>query len=253
MPDALTVRATRPDAALSDVVESYWLLHNASDEPRRVVILPDGRIDLFLSRSAEAAFHMTLLGLETGPSEAVIAPQALSFAVSFRPLAAEYVWHRSLAPLLDSGEVLPADHWGFGETDLTDFDAFCRKATEKIKALMAEVPDPRKKAVFDLMYASSGAVSVHELAAKCYWSSRQINRYFTQQYGLSPKQYCNILRFRASFQQLKDGKLFPEESFADQSHFIREVKKLAGATPKELSRNKDDRYVQLSALPSKRL
>jgi AraC-like DNA-binding protein len=62
------------------------------------------------------------------------------------------------------------------------------------------------------------------------------------------KAYANILRFRASFEQLHRGELYPEQNFADQSHFIREVKKLSGVTPKELNKNKNDRFIQFSVL-----
>jgi len=81
-----------------------------------------------------------------------------------------------------------------------------------------------------------------------YWSSRQINRYFNQQFGISLKAYCNILRFGASFKHISEGKLFPEQNFTDQNHFIKEIKKYAGVTPKELSKNKNERFVNITAI-----
>jgi AraC-like DNA-binding protein len=146
---------------------------------------------------------------------------------------------------------LPLDFWGFNAADLSDFDAFCIKASQKIRSLLPDQIDSRKQELFDLIYASNGTVTVKELSEKVFWSSRQINRYFNQQFGLSLKAYCNILRFRASFQYIKEGKLFPQQNFADQSHFIKEVKKLAGVSPKELKRNKNDRFIQFSMLRSK--
>jgi AraC-like DNA-binding protein len=89
------------------------------------------------------------------------------------------------------------------------------------------------------------------MSEQVHWSSRQINRYFNQLFGLSLKAYCNILRFRASFQHIKEGKLFPEQNFTDQAHFIKEIKKFSGVLPKELSKNKDDRFIQFSTLTKK--
>jgi AraC-like DNA-binding protein len=91
-------------------------------------------------------------------------------------------------------------------------------------------------------------MTVKELSENVYWSSRQINRYFNDKFGISLKKFCTILRFKASFQHIKEGKLFPEQNFADQAHFIREVKKLTGFTPKELCKNQNDRFVQFSTL-----
>jgi AraC-like DNA-binding protein len=245
----LLTKYIKPDASIADFVESFWLLHNQSEQAKEVVILPDGRIDLFLSKSATEPFHITLLGLETEPTQASISPNLLTFAISFKPLATEYVLRKTIADLLDNALSLPTDFWGFGSDDLADFEHFCRKATLQIQSYMKEQVDERKRKLFRLIYESNGTMSVRELSENVCWTSRQINRYFTQEYGLSLKVYCNILRFRASFKQIKEGKLFPEQNFADQSHFIREIKKLSGVAPKEFLRNKNDRFIQLSTLP----
>lgn len=241
----------KPDQSIADFVESFWLLVNHSDHDKVVVVLPDGRIDLFISQSATEPFHITLSGLETRPDKTTLAARTIIFAVSFKLLSSEYIFQQSVAGLLDKAAYLPAGFWNFQENDLQDFDLFCKKASQKIKTLLPKEIDNRKRALFDLIYLSEGAMTVKELSEKVFWSSRQINRYFNQQFGLSLKTYCKILRFRASFNHIKAGKLFPEQNFTDQSHFIREVKKLAGVSPKELNRNQNDRFIQFSTLGRK--
>jgi len=238
----------KPDKSLADFVEGFWLLQNHSDCNKDVVILPDGRIDLFFSQSATEPFHITLSGLETQPDQATLATKTIMFAISFKLLATEYIFRNTVSNLLDNAKYLPSDFWNFNANDLKDFDLFCKKASQKIQSLLPKEIDNRKRKLFDLIYSSKGASTVNELSEKVFWSSRQINRYFNQQFGISLKAYCNILRFRASFNHIKDGKLFPQQNFADQSHFIREVKKLAGVSPKELKRNQDDRFIQFSTL-----
>ncbi|MBS1690133.1 MAG: helix-turn-helix transcriptional regulator, partial [Bacteroidetes bacterium] len=137
---------------------------------------------------------------------------------------------------------------GFTENDLQDFARFVEKATKKIRSLLPKEIDERKRKLFELIYESKGAITVKELSEKVFWSSRQINRYFNQQFGISPKVYCNILRFRASLEHIAKGRLFPEEHFFDQNHFIKEVKKFSGVVPKELSKNENDRFILLSAI-----
>jgi len=240
----------KPDKSLADFVESFWLLQNHFETDKKVVILPDGRIDLFFSQSATESFHITLSGLETQPDQATLATKTIMFAISFKLLATEYIFQNTVSDLLDNATHLPADFWGFHADDLNDFDFFCKKVTQKIYSLLPNEIDNRKRKLFDLIYSSNGTLTVQELSEKVFWSSRQINRYFNQQFGLSLKAYCNILRFRASFQHIKDGKLFPQQNFADQSHFIKEVKKLSGVSPKELKRNQNDRFIQFSTLTS---
>jgi AraC-like DNA-binding protein len=245
----VTTKIMKPDKSLCDFVESFWMLYNQSAHEKEVVILPDGRIDLFFSQSATEPFHITLLGLGTEALQTKIQPKTLIFAISFKPLATEYILHATVAGLLNGARQLPTDFWGFGINDLADFDHFCKKASRKIQELLIEKVDARKQKLFELIFASNGSMPVKELSEKVYWSSRQINRYFNQQVGISLKAYCNILRFRASLQQIKDGKLFPEQKFADQTHFIKEIKKFSGVVPKELSKNQNDRFILLSVLP----
>lgn len=63
---------------------------------------------------------------------------------------------------------------------------------------------------------------IKELSEKVFWSSRQINPYSNQTFGISLKAYCFIYRFKSSLQYLKNGQLYPNLNFADQSHFIKE-------------------------------
>jgi AraC-like DNA-binding protein len=238
----------RPDEQLADFVESIGTFYNRSDEPKQVVIMPDGRIDLFFLRSASEPFQVALVGLETAPEQRTIPPQTLAFVISFRPLAVEYILETSIADLLNSAKDLPDDFWNFSADDLEDFDAFQEKALMEISRRLPKQMDERKRDLFRLIYASNGEMSVKELSEKVFWTSRQINRYFNRRLGLSLKAYCNILRFRTSVEHIAKGKLFPELDFADQTHFIREIKKFSGVAPKELSKNKNDRFVLLSVL-----
>jgi len=247
----LEYKTIKPDPSISYFVESFWSINNSSDTGKEIIVLPDGRIDVFFTCSSTEPFHIVILGLETEPTKVVFPPHRIIFAISFKLLAIEYLLDMPIADIINQAKRLPDNFWGFSQNDMFDFDAFCSKANKKISELLKVDIDNRKQQLFDLIYSSNGSMTVKELSEKVFWSSRQINRYFNQQFGLTLKCYCNILRFRASFQQIKEGKLFPEQNFSDQAHFIKEVKKLAGVIPKELSKNKDDRFIQFLTLPLK--
>jgi AraC-like DNA-binding protein len=244
-------KTIKPDSQLADFVESFWMLQNNSEAEKEIVILPDGRFDIIFSCTANEPFHATLRGLDTQPGQTAIPPNIVLFAISFKLLAIEYLLNIKVASVLNEGHRLPSDFWGITIDDLKDFETFCNKASARMLLLIKPGIDSRKKKLFDLIYVSNGALLVKELSEKAYWSSRQINRYFNQQFGISLKAYCNILRFRASLQQIKEGKLFPEQNFSDQTHFIKEIKRFSGVLPKELSKNQNDRFILLSVLPKK--
>jgi AraC-like DNA-binding protein len=244
----IELRTIKPPTELKDFVESIWMISNQSDQDHQIVILPDGRFDIIFSLTPKGLFQATLKGLDIEPDETTIESKSKFFAVSFKLLAIEYLLDEKVFSLLNKGLTLSNNFWGITNNDLTDFNLFCEKISNKMISLIKPNIDNRKKQLFDLIYLSNGTLTVNELSEKVFWSSRQINRYFTQTFGISLKSYCNIFRFKSSLTHIKKGKLFPELNFADQNHFIREVKKMSGVTPKELSKNQNDRFILFSAI-----
>jgi AraC-like DNA-binding protein len=238
----------RPHSSLEAYVycfSSLQIVSGVSDG----VIIPNGKIDLIFSQTASHQFQVTLMGLETAPKPVPPQEVAAFFAISFNPLAVEYILRQPVAGIVNTGKLLSDNFWGFSSSDLNDFDGFRTKAEQKIQSLLPAEIDERKCRLFELIFATNGEISVQELADKIFWSQRQISRYFQQQFGLSLKTYCSILRFQASLPHIKAGQLYPQLNFADQSHFIKEIKKLCGVSPKYLSRNKHDRFLQFLAIP----
>lgn len=241
-------KTIKPPNDLDDFVESFWMLANHSDREHQIIILPDGRFDIIFSLTESSIFQIILKGLDTEPDQTAIPPNTIFFAISFKLLAVEYVLEEKVKDLLNEGVPLPADYLGISQNELNDFDAFCENVSTKISSSIKSNIDGRKQHLFALIYASNGTLTVKELSERVHWSGRQMNRYFNQTFGIPLQAYCKIVRFKSSLDHIKKGKLFPELDFADQTHFIKEVKKMSGVTPKELSRNENDRFILLSTL-----
>lgn len=241
-------KAVEPDEALADFVENIGMFHNKSNKAMEVVLLPDGRIDLFFMQSESEPFKVSLIGLETIPEQQVIPADTLAFKITFKPLGVEYLLQTSITDILNSGKVLPTDFWNISNDDLKDFEVFHSKIATKLKQLLPAKIDERKRELFKLVYRSNGEIKIQQLSEEISWSSREINRYFNKQFGLSLNAFCKILRFKASLEHIAKGRLFPELNFTDQTHFIKEIKKFSGVVPSELLKNKDDRFILLSVL-----
>ena len=242
MKNTLHFQLIEPDKSLADFVYCFSSLLNFQNQ-HEAVIIPNGKIDLIFSKTNDNQLRVALLGLETKPK---YTNQDVSnfYAVSFNPLAIEYIFNHSTADIINTGKILPSGFWNFCTDDLNDFGAFCKKITKKIYSLLPNKIDERKRNLFKLIFASNGEIPIKELSEKVFWSERQINRYLNQQFGLSVKAYCRILRFQASLPHIKNGELYPKLNFTDQSHFIKEIKQLSGVSPKELHKNKNDRFLQ---------
>ena len=234
-----------PEKSLTDFVYSFTSLQNFSTQ-HEAVIIPNGKIDLIFSKVNDNQMLVALLGLETKPK--YTDQEVVNFfSVSFNPLAIEYVFRQSIAEIINTGKILPANFWDFNIGDLDNFESFCEKATVKIKSLLPEKIDKRKRELFHLISASNGEMPIKEISEKLHWGERQINRYFSQQFGLSLKAYCKILRFQYSLPFIKNGHLYPKLNFTDQSHFIKEIRQFSGVSPKELYKNENDRFLQFLA------
>ncbi len=245
MKKKLEFQLIQPDNLLVDFVYCFSSLQNFSDMDKGI-IFPNGKIDLIFSITAANELSIALIGLETKPKYAKAGVFSF-FSISFHPLAFEYIFKHSVAELINTAKLLPKDFWSFCPDDLKNFERFCAKATKKINELLPNQIDERKRQLFQLVFASNGEITVKELSEKIFWNPRQINRYFSQQFGLSLKEYCKIIRFQASLEHISEGKLYPQLNFSDQSHFIKEVKHLSGVSPKELYKNENDRFLQFLA------
>lgn len=239
----------RPWHSLANLVESIWMVVNHSDENTEGIIVPDGKIDLFLMTDETGDFEIFICGICTEPIRKPPFPQSRMFAISFYPIAAEYIFNHSFSDLKNTKRTLPNDYWGFAKDDLNDFASFHQKACHIILSKCKKQIDERKQKLFDFINKSRGETTVSELARRTFWNSRQINRYFQTWFGLTLKSYINIIRFSNSLKQLKEGEFYPELNYGDQSHFIREVKKYTGVKPTILSKNENDRFIQLSLIP----
>lgn len=238
----------KPDNDIADFVSTYWTIENPTYK-NNITLIPDAFFELILAKDAGKDFEIWLVGLGTTFEDNKEMPATKMFGISFKLIASEYLFGESIADIVNAAKKLPQNFWDFCEGDLDDIENLTEKANAKIREIIPAEIDSRKQQLFEILYQSKGEVSVSNLAERVSWSSRQINRYFNRQFGISLKSYCTFLRFRSSYEHLKEGKLFPEQNFSDQAHFIREVKKLSGVSPKELSKNENDRFIQFSANP----
>lgn len=177
-----------------------------------------------------------------------IPPGAVGYGVRFKVLAPEYIFRREVGSLLQSREQQPIDFWNVNRFDFSSLE----RVKEQYEAVIRQIIEANKEQIAhkkmrfsELLYESDGNLTVKQVADHAGWSSRQINRYMNKYLGVSLKSYLNIQKCYTAFLQIREGIFFPEEGYYDQAHFIREVKKHTGETPKKLYKELDDRFIQL--------
>jgi AraC-like DNA-binding protein len=235
---------------LSDFVKCFWMF-DSQEEDVVNTILPDGYFDLIFEIRNNELFSVFLTGTWTKAIDVHLEKHYRMFGVRFRLIAAEYIFRESIQTIVDTSTNLPVDYWGaLPFDDLAQFEELISRILIRFLPEKNEI-DSRKFKLFQILYEQKGDIPVSELADRIGWSSRQINRWFNSQFGLSLKTFANILKCHAAYRQIAKGQLQPAKSYYDQAHFIKEVKRYTGVTPKKLHENQNDRFLQLSTLPKK--
>jgi AraC-like DNA-binding protein len=85
---------------------------------------------------------------------------------------------------------------------------------------------------------------LHRLSDEIGYSQKHFINLFTQQVGVSPKQYLKILRFQKVITSLENrrsnhwSEIARESGYYDQAHFIHDFKLFSGFTPGEYMKKK---------------
>jgi AraC-like DNA-binding protein len=239
-------REIKPFGFLSNFVQCFWEYENTETEIEHT-ILPDGYFDLIAEFKDKKLITLKLTGVWTKPVNVTIPKSIKIFAIRFKLLATEYLFQQEIKSILNTTKPLPFNYWNINNYQSNEFEIFVSGITNKLDNSIKHLKeiDNRKLKLFELIYQNK-PISVNELSQNVFWSSRQINRYFNAKFGFSLKEFLKIIRFKSSYEHISNGELYPKNEYFDQAHFIKEARKYSGTTPKELYRNKNDRFLQLS-------
>jgi AraC-like DNA-binding protein len=190
-----------------------------------------------------------LTGIWTIPIDIKTEINTKIFAVRFKPLATELLEGVNLKSLLNSSANLGEEFLGIDNLTFDNFNDFCNHIENYLKNRIGKIKiiSDFKIRLFNEIFKKE-TFNVQELSEKSFLTSRQINRYFNITFGLSLKEYLNIIRCYETYKDISNNKLSPQSTYFDQSHYIKEIKKFTGVTPKELNRNENDRFLQLLTL-----
>lgn len=238
------------DQKLRDYVRCYWKLENNNKDSQSYTIFPDGFFDLLICYHKDNLEGVFLTGLWDQKTNVDISPETTIYGVQFRLLAIENIVQEDISSLLNHIRELKKSYLGLDEfnrnTDSSFFEDLDRCLLSCIKD--HDPTDSRKSILLKSINQTKGNKTVEYYSQNASWSERQINRYFQSTFGLSLKSYCSIRKGASSFSQISKGQLYPPQGYFDQPHFIKGIKKITGFTPKALSKNENDRFLQFSII-----
>lgn len=255
----------RPCAALAPWVECYWSIRASSARgvPNRV--LPDGCADVIVDLGG-APLHPSartfVVGAMRRPLVTSLSGRVDLFGVRFHPGGAFPFLGAPLGELTDVRVSLDSLWGGLAASLAEQLDgASPGERVARVEALLlarlgALGPGAMRReeelvlAAVSLMRRSRGGARVRDAAAALGVGERRLERAFDRCVGLSPKFLARVLRFRDVIRSMESaeerwgaarrGGSRPTRSwtavaldagYADQPHFVREFRALAGVTP----------------------
>jgi AraC-like DNA-binding protein len=153
-------------------------------------------------------------------------------------------------PLEVAGAVVPVDDlWGRPGASLVDRIASAPDWASRFDVLdelllrrAGTAPDvhPAVAWAWRQLERSGGGSAIGVLADEIGWSRRHFIARFRDHVGLGPKASARVLRFARAHALLTAGRhpvgdVAARCGYADQSHLVRECRRLAGCTPSELA------------------
>jgi AraC-like DNA-binding protein len=231
----------RPRWAPGRFVACTWTQVNVEEGAHRQLVVPDGCSDLIWHEGS-----LRLVGPDRGAWVESLAAGSAFAGVRLRPGAARLLLGRmpvdevrdSQVPL----ELVARDVASLKESvAAADSPEAVAAVLEKFVGALARLYEPDAAVERVVRLLRTGAVPPHvpALADAVGLSERQLRRRFTEAVGYGPKTLHSILRFqhalclgRAAPTSLAD--VAHQAGYADQAHFTREVRRLAGVTPTEL-------------------
>lgn len=252
MPKSSTYREIEPLVGLKDFVHSFWTHENLTDKPEQMTIFPDSYFKIVLIVRDRKIISYFMTGFWTDEKPFTIPARAATFGCRLKILAPEFLLNREIASILQKYEQLELGFMNVDTFDLLSFETITSQWQHELLKLKASKTIPGNKLrLSQLLDKMKGNITATEVSDQIYWTNRQINRYLNKYVGVSLKKYLNVQKCYQAYLQIRNGQFFPEEGFFDQPHFIREIKKHTGETPKSLHDQQNDRFIQLKRIIEK--
>lgn len=249
-----------PRGPLARIVEKLWVLDNVhlNSTERELRLIPDGRIELvfFLGggwsthsgNSCQNLNHAVLLGQRSRYLDLDLTNAGMVLGARFRSVGAAGLLRLPLATVYEQVIGVEEGCKHFDWTPFTEQRSKCRNHQVVLahfeRILTSALPSPISQ---DTRLAGQlvteverlhGSESVRQLSMRTGVGVRRIERLFFSEVGMTPKQYCRLMRFRRVLLNLAQNseemlQHALDAGYYDQSHFIHSFRSFTGVTPSE--------------------
>lgn len=217
-----------------NVVLCYWFLYSKKtlSEEFEYLVLPDGCIDIVFDIDTTPEFQGALIMTPKTAAESLNLGKNFSYAgIRLRPGA----WLRSPVDIVGQQTIVKIlAGIDLQKTRSTIMRAQDSERIEILEKLVNNLSEQNVIGMDDALHPFLESVghlrNVGDYSSSLNYSPRHLQRIFKKQFGYSPHDFLKIVRFQDAL--ASNSKI----NFADQSHYIRDFKKITGMTPVEFKK-----------------
>jgi hypothetical protein len=261
-----------PHADLKSIVKCYWTLEvPAQKDVQRQLIIPDGCIEMIFILGEDVKRFTSADDFLLQPRQMVLGQITEAFYV--QPLGYVNSFAVRFYPYGFAGLVSePIINLANKETPIAQLlgeesaSALTREITEApdtqtrievVEAFLLEkltrqaTIDSIVKETIDTIFLTKGNAAINTILKDDLSKRRQLERKFSRQIGISPKQLGKVIRLQSVLKMLLNEQpesltdIAYENDYFDQAHFIKDFKEFTGTTPSAFL---EDDKMKLSSL-----
>lgn len=217
-----------------NVVLCYWFLSSKKtlSEEFEYLVLPDGCIDIVFDIESTPEFQGALIMTPNTAAESLNLGKKFSYAgIRLRPGAwlrspVDIVGQQTIVKILAGIDLQKTQSSLLNASELERVEILELFTEELIDQSVIEVDD----ALHPFLESVGHLRNIGEYSSSFDYSPRHLQRIFKKRFGYSPHDFLKIIRFQEAL--AGNSKI----NFADQSHYIRDFKKITGMTPAEFKK-----------------
>jgi len=245
--DQILYREIQACTDIENYIYCYWQLKTIAplNESFSYRVVSDGCIDIFFELKNPS--QNFIMGFCRKYTEFPIGNSFNYFGIRFLPASFPSLFQINAKELSNSSQglnqILP--HFSEWISNIPIEDDPVGKTTELLNTKFKHVIlknaheiDSRFYESLIYIFQNKGFLDV-ETDLNVGISPRQLRRLFNFYVGVTPKAFCNVVRFqyilhaKPSKQSLKENKIYYDVGFYDQAHFIKNFKTFYGVNPAE--------------------
>ncbi len=236
-----------PALPLKPYIEMYWLMTGLWEQPEHITLTPDGSMTLLLNLGETIAsnrFGLTprdrihLVGTMLYPDEQVLSGETHLFGIQFKPGAFRHFYRYE--PMSQMTNQVRE----FERNLFPDVKQITQNFVACANQFYLERLLPSRNSVLPIIEeieSLGGQVKIETLAKRYCTTERQLERFFNEQVGISPKEFINLTRFRRAFGKIQQNQnkqslmdIAWDCGYYDHAHLTNDVKRYMGSAPTEL-------------------